>query len=58
MELKYFFINTLKIEEQELDIGFDLYCPGHLIWLAAIAAATIILARYYIRQNEERRTEK
>ena len=56
MELKYFFINTLKIEEQGLDIGFDLYCPGHLIWLAAIAAATVILARYYIRQNEERRT--
>ena len=52
MEFKYFFINTLKIEEQGLDIGFDLYCPGHLIWLAVIAAAMVIITGYYIKQNE------
>ena len=56
MEFKYFFINTLKIEEQGLDIGFDLYCPGHLIWLAVIAAAMVIITGYYIKQNEEKQT--
>ena len=56
MEFKYFFINTLKIEEQGLDIGFDLYCPGHLIWLAAIAAAAVIITRYYISRQDEKRT--
>ena len=56
MELKYFFINTLKIEEQGLDIGFNLYCPGHLLWLAVIAAATVFITGYYIKQTEERRT--
>lgn len=55
MNLRYFFINTLRIGEQGLDIGFDLYCPGHLIWLGAIAAAVIIMARYYIRQDKDRR---
>ena len=55
MEPRYFFINTLKIEEQGLDIGFDLYCPGHLLWLAAIAAAAVFITRYYIRQTEERK---
>lgn len=55
MDFKYFFINTLKIEEQGLDIGFDLYCTGHLIWLAAIVAAAIFMARYYRRQKEEKK---
>ena len=55
MDFKYFFINTLKIEEQGLDIGFDLYCTGHLIWLAAIVAAAIFMARYYRRQKVFRR---
>lgn len=56
MEIKYFFINTARIEEEGLDIGFDLYCPGHLIWLAAIAAAVVLAARYYVKQTDERKT--
>ena len=52
MKLEYFFINTLKIEERGLDIGFDLYCPGHLIWLVAIAAAAVVMTGYYMKQTE------
>ena len=55
MEFKYFFINTLKIEEQGLDIGFDLYCPGHLLWIAAIAVAAVFITMYYIKQTKERK---
>lgn len=55
MELKYFFIDTFTIEERGLDIGFDLYCPGHLVWLAAIAAAAVIFARYYMKQEDGRK---
>ena len=55
MKLEYFFINTLKIEERGLDIGFDLYCPGHLIWLVAIAAAAVVMTGYYMKQTEEQR---
>ena len=56
MDLNYFFIYALRIEEQGLDIGFKLYCPGHLIWLGAIAAAAVLISRYYIRQSKEKRT--
>lgn len=55
MNLKYFFINTITIEEQGIDIGFDLYCLGHIIWLAAIAAAAGIAARYYCKMEPEQR---
>ena len=47
MNLQYFFINKLEIEEQGLDIGFSLYSAGHLIWLAALILAAVLLSNYY-----------
>ena len=51
--MKYFFICEYQILEQGLELGFDLYSPGHLVWLAAIAAAAILFSTYYKRQNEK-----
>ena len=37
-----FFIYEALIIEQQLDItGFELYSPGHLIWLAAIVIVSL-----------------
>ena len=47
MELKYFFIHTDLIEEQGLDIGFDLYGPGHLIWWAVVIIGIALWSGYY-----------
>ena len=47
MNFQYFFTNKLEIEAQALDIGFDLYSAGHLIWLAVLAAAAILISNYY-----------
>ena len=55
MNLNYFFINSINIQEQGLDIGFELYCPGHLLWLAAIAAAAGAAAYYYRKMNSGQR---
>lgn len=47
MNLQFFFTNKIEIEEQALDIGFDLYSIGHLIWLAVIVAAAVLISNYY-----------
>ena len=47
MNFQYFFTNKVEIEQQALDIGFGLYSAGHLIWLAAIAAAAVLISNYY-----------
>ena len=50
-----FFTCEYQILEQGLDIGFHLYAPGHLIWLAAIAAAAFLFsASYRIKDKNER----
>ena len=51
----HFFICEYQILEQGLEIGFSLYSPGHLIWLAAIAAATVLISNYYKRQGTDGR---
>lgn len=48
--LQYFFKNSrdfLAMEEQGIYLGFDLYSPKHLIWLAAIAAAAWLISGWY-----------
>lgn len=55
MNLNYFFINSITIQEQGLDIGFELYCPGHILWLAAIGAAAGAAAHYYRKMNSGQR---
>ena len=50
-----FFTCEYQILKQGLDIGFHLYAPGHLIWLAAIAAAAFLFsASYRIKDKNER----
>ena len=50
--MKNFFICEYQILEQGLDIGFHLYAPGHLIWLAAIAAAVVWFSAHYQKEDE------
>lgn len=47
MDLGNFFIYSEQIEERGLDIGFNLYSAGHLVWLAAILAAALIASQLY-----------
>lgn len=53
MNFEYFFIYTKLIEEQQLDIGFQLYSPGHLIWLGALLIMGIILSSWYKKQKQQ-----
>ena len=50
-----FFILEAQITEQQLDIGFDLYGTGHLIWLAAIIVAGVVISSGYKRLDGRRR---
>lgn len=47
MNFQYFFINQLEISQQALDIGFELYSAGHLIWLAVLMVAAFLISNYY-----------
>ncbi len=47
MTFEYFFTNKIEIAEQGLEIGFSLYSAGHLIWLAAIVLAAVLISNYY-----------
>lgn len=60
MNLKYFFLHEYTIEDRGLDIGFELYSPGHIIWLCVIAAAAVLMARFYRKQEDwaKRRLKK
>lgn len=51
MNFEYFFLHEYTIEERQLDIGFELYGAGHIIWLAAIIAAAIIISSRYKKQT-------
>ena len=51
MNFEYFFIYTALIEEQQLDIGFDLYSAGHLIWLAATIIVGFLLSNWYKKKE-------
>jgi len=50
MTFEYFFWEKSQIfamEDGGASLGFDLYSAGHLIWLAAIVAAGIIISSIY-----------
>ncbi len=55
MDFKYFWYYTEKVEEERLNIGFDLYSRGHLIWLLCLAVAAIIVIAFYVRAGERTR---
>jgi len=47
MNFEYFFLFKQQIDERQLDIGFDLYSAGHLIWLAVTIVAGILISNWY-----------
>ena len=49
--MKYFFTCEYQILDQGLDIGFKLYSPGHLIWLAVLAVFIGLFSQYYKKKN-------
>lgn len=57
MNLDYFFIYSELIEKKNLDIGFDLYGMGHLIWLAVILAAAIAVSAAYVKADKKVRAK-
>ena len=58
MNLQYFFIHKDLIEERNLDIGFDLYEQGHIIWLLAIALISFIAGGLYKRSSCKEKIRK
>ena len=55
--MQYFFKNSrdfLAMEEKGIYLGFDLYSPKHLIWLAAIAAAVWLVSGWYKGLNDRK----
>lgn len=57
MDFRYFFIYSKQIEERQLYIGFNLYDTGHIIWLAAIAAAAAAAGLIYRKATVRSRTK-
>ena len=56
--MQYFFYFFKIIEEKELfDIGFNLYGPGHLIWLAATVVACVLFSNWYKKLPEANRVK-
>lgn len=47
MVFENFFAYSSMIEEKGLDIGFELYGMGHLIWLVSILIVTVIIGNIY-----------
>ena len=40
-----------------MDIGFELYSRGHLIWLLALAVASLIMVPAYLRSSEHKQAK-
>lgn len=57
MSTEYFWLYTEKANEEQLNVGFDLYSRGHLIWLLAMAAAAIILITVYSRSSHQKQAK-
>jgi uncharacterized membrane protein YwaF len=55
MNLRQFFINTSDIKAAGLDIGFRLFGIGHLLWLAGLILAAIVLSGFYKHMKAENR---
>lgn len=53
--MEYFFINEHAIEAMGLDIGFEVWSIGHILWLVFIVAAGISISSWYKIQSAGRR---
>lgn len=57
MSFDNFWLYTEKATGEKLDVGFDLYSTGHLIWLLIIAIGIAIMIPIYLKGSEERQTK-
>jgi len=50
--MEYFWMYSEKVNELGLDIGFELFSAGHIIWLIAIAIGIDLMCRHYVRLDD------
>ena len=55
MKESLFWIHRDQIYAQKLDIGFETFSTGHLVWLLAIAVGCYLSGRLYRRLDERGR---
>jgi len=53
--VRFFFINKYYIEQEGMDIGFDLYSLPHLVWLGLMGLMIGLMTRHYCRSDERGR---
>ena len=54
MNFEHFFLYTEKAIAENLDVGFELYSRGHLIWLLILAVAALIVVPVYIKSSPKK----
>ena len=57
MSFDNFWLYTEKAIEEHLNVGFELYSKGHLIWLLALAVASLIVVPVYLRAPRSRQAK-
>ena len=57
MSFDNFWLYTEEAIKENLNVGFELYSRGHLIWLLALAVGSLIVIPVYLR-GSQRRQEK
>ena len=57
MSFDNFWVYTEQAVSEHMNIGFELYSRGHLIWLLALAVATIIMVPAYLRSSERKKAK-
>ncbi len=50
--MEYFWMHRDQIYERGLSVGYKVFSPGHLLWLAAIVLLCILSGRCYLRRDE------
>ncbi|MBR6955983.1 MAG: YwaF family protein, partial [Firmicutes bacterium] len=57
MSFENFWVYTEQANAEHMDIGFELYSKGHLIWLLVLAVASLIMVPAYLRSSEHKQSK-
>lgn len=57
MSFDYFWLYTEQAVSEHLNVGFELYSRGHLIWLLALAVGALISVPAYVRGSKSRQAK-
>ncbi len=57
MSFDNFWVYTEQANRENMNIGFELYSRGHLIWLLILAVASLIVVPAYIRSSEHKQAK-